>query len=127
MQFSSEQWPREDQSVYLDPTSVEPEEKIQYRNPTDVRVKEPEIAILAQYSVTCEDQIDIMDIMEPSSQTLATIHTLLISYLQSCLLVVQKQRDKQKNFLPPLMPQVGNASRDKGMGLSGDEKGGHGW
>lgn len=48
MQFSSEQWPREDQSVYLDPTSVKPEEKIQYRNPTDVSVKEPEIAILAQ-------------------------------------------------------------------------------
>lgn len=68
-----------------------------------------------------------MDIMEPSSQTLAMIHALLISYLQSCLLLVQKQGDMQKNFLPPLMPQVGNASRDKGMGLSGDEKGGRGW
>lgn len=95
MQFPSEQWPREDQSVYLDPTSAKPEDKIQYRNPTVVKVKEPEIAILAQCRVTCEDRIDRMGIREPSSQTSAMIDTLLISYLQSCLLVVQKQGDKQ--------------------------------
>ena len=65
--------------------------------------------------------------MEPSSQTSAVIHTLLIPYLQSCLIVVQKQGGKQKNLPPPLMLQVGKASKDKGMGLSGDEKGGSGW
>ena len=125
MQFSSEQWPREDQSVYLDLTSVNPEEKIEYRNPTVVRVKEPEIAALAQCRVTCEDTIDT-DIMEPSSQTAAMIRTLMISYLQSCLPAVQKQADKQKNLLSPLMPEAGKVSKDKRMGLIGGEKGGSG-
>lgn len=92
-----------------------------------MRVKEPEIAILAQCRVTCEDRIGIMDIMEPSSQTSAMIHTLLISYLPSCLLVVQKRGDKQKKLLPSLMSQVGKVSKGKGMGCSGDEKGGSGW
>lgn len=94
-----------------------------------MRVDEPEAAILAQCRVICENRIDIMDIMEPSLQTSVLIHThtLVTSHLQSCLLLVQKQGDKQKNVLPPVMSQVGKGSKDKRMELSGDEKAGSRW
>lgn len=89
-----------------------------------MRVEEPEVAILAQCRITRENKIDIMDITEPSSQISVLIHTLMTSHLQSCLLLMQKQGDKQKNVLPPIMSQVGKGSKDKKMELSGDEKAG---
>lgn len=82
-----------------------------------MRVEEPEIAILAKCRATCDNSTDIMVIMEPSSQTSVLIHMLVISYLQSCLLLVQKQRDKKKNVLPPLMSWVDKGSKDKGWNL----------
>jgi len=91
VQFSSGQWRREGQSVYFNLTSIKSEEKIQYKNLTVVRVQEPEITILAQCRVTCEVRIGRMDVMEPSSQMVTMLHSLFISHLKSCLLVVQKE------------------------------------
>lgn len=89
-----------------------------------MRVEEPEIAILVQCRVTCENSIDRMGITEPSLQTSFLIPVLVTSYLQSCLLLGQKQGEKQKNVLPPLISWVGKRSKDKRMELSGDEKAG---
>lgn len=65
-----------------------------------------------------------MAIMELSSQTSVLIHMLVISYLQSCLLLVQKQGHNQKNVPPPLTSWVGKGSKDERMELSGDKKAG---
>lgn len=92
-----------------------------------MRVEEPEIAILAQCRVACENSIDRMGITEPSSQTSVLIHTLLTSYLQSCLVLEQKQGEKQKNVLPPLPSRVGKGSKDKRMEMSRDEKDRNRW
>lgn len=111
---------------YLDPTSASLR-RIRFRNPTVVRVEEPAIAILAQCRDTCENSTDRMGIMEPSLQTSVLIHTLMTSHLQSCLLLAQKQGDKQKNVLPPLTSWIGKGSKKKKMELSGDEKAGNRW
>lgn len=68
--------------------------------------------------------MDKMAITELSSQTSVLIHMLVISYLQSCLLLVQKQGDNQKNVPPPLTSWVGKGSKDERMELSGDKKAG---
>lgn len=74
----------EEQFDYLDPSSGTPEKNMQFRNPTVMRVEEPEIAILAQCRVTYENRIDIMDIM--AFFTNLSLHTPTGDFLPTILL-----------------------------------------